>query len=137
MDASNSSPDQGKGEQQPCELPNLSKKDNNVEPSDNVPPLTPPSQHEEETRHTLATELFQPTLKVLADLESDDRKFAFPAARLVELYRHLWDSCASKHIDGQKLEQNNQSLKEAGTHLTREGQTSASPRQAASSTALF
>jgi hypothetical protein len=34
MDASNSSPDQEKGEQQPCELPSLSNKDNNVEPSD-------------------------------------------------------------------------------------------------------
>ena len=39
MDASNSSPDQVKGEQRPCELPNLSNKDNNVEPSDHVPPL--------------------------------------------------------------------------------------------------
>jgi hypothetical protein len=39
MDASNSSPDQEKREQRPCELPNLSNKDNNVEPSDHVPPL--------------------------------------------------------------------------------------------------
>ncbi|KAJ5032130.1 hypothetical protein NUH16_011312 [Penicillium rubens] len=120
MDASNSSPDQEKGEQRPCELPNLSNKDSDVEPSDHVPPLTSPSQHEEETRHTLATEPFQPTLKVLADLECDDPKFAFPAARLVGLYRRLWESCVSKHIDGQKLEQSNQNLKEAGTHLRKE-----------------
>ncbi|KAJ5869288.1 hypothetical protein N7455_004229 [Penicillium solitum] len=113
MDSPNSSPDQEKqGEQQPNELPILNDKDNNVEPSDDVPPLTSPLQHEEETRHTLATEPFQPTLKVLADLECDDPKFAFPAARL--------ESCVSKHIDGQKLEQSNKNLKEAGTHLRKE-----------------
>jgi hypothetical protein len=54
---------------------------------------------------------------VLADLERDDPKFAFPAARLVGLYRRLWESCVSKHIDSQKLEQENLLLKEAGTHL--------------------
>ena len=57
---------------------------------------------------------------MLADLERDDPKFAFPAARLVGLYRRLWESCVSKHIDGQKLEQSNQILKEASTHLTQE-----------------
>jgi hypothetical protein len=56
-------------------------------------------------------------LKVLADLERDDPKFAFPAARLVGLYRRLWESCVSKHIDGQKLEQDNLVLMEAGAHL--------------------
>ncbi|CAG8040556.1 unnamed protein product [Penicillium nalgiovense] len=117
MDAANSSPDQEKGEQQPDELPSLSDKDNNQETSDNVPPMPSPSQHEEETRHTLATEPFQPILNVLADLERDDSKFAFPAARLVGLYRRLWESCVSKHIDGQKLEQSNQILKEAGASL--------------------
>ena len=54
---------------------------------------------------------------MLADLESDDPKFAFPAARLVGLYRRLWESCVSKHIDSQKLEQDNFVLKEAGAHL--------------------
>jgi hypothetical protein len=65
-------------------------------------------------------ETFQPILKVLADLERDDPKFAFPAARLVGLYRRLWESCVSKHIDGQKLEQSNRILKVAGTHLRKE-----------------
>jgi hypothetical protein len=68
----------------------------------------------------LATEPFQPVLKVLADLERDDPKFAFPAARIVGLYRRLWESCVSKHIDGQKLNQSNQNLKEAGTHPRKE-----------------
>ncbi|KZN93937.1 hypothetical protein EN45_041240 [Penicillium chrysogenum] len=120
MDAANSLPDQEKGEQQPGELPSLSDKDNNQETSDNVPPMPSRSQHEEETRHTLATEPFQPILNVLADLERDDPKFAFPAARLVGLYRRLWESCVSKHIHGQKLEQSNQILKEAGASLRKE-----------------
>ncbi|KAJ5202992.1 hypothetical protein N7449_005071 [Penicillium cf. viridicatum] len=74
--------------------------------------LSPPEQ-EAETRNTLTTLLFQPILKVLADLERDDSKFAFPAARLVGLYRRLWESCVSKYIDGEKLEQRNLALKEA------------------------
>jgi hypothetical protein len=57
---------------------------------------------------------------VLADLERDDPKFAFPAARPFGLYRRLCESCVSKHIDGQKLEQSNLILKEAGTHLRKE-----------------
>ena len=57
---------------------------------------------------------------MLADLERDDPKFAFPAARLVGLYRRLWESCVSKHIDGQSLEQSNHILKEASRHLTKE-----------------
>ncbi|CAG8879632.1 unnamed protein product [Penicillium salamii] len=120
MDAPNSSPYQEKeGDQQPSELPILDEKDKSQENSDHVP-LPSPSQQEAETRHTLATEPFQPILKVLADLERDDAKFAFPAARLVGLYRRLWESCVSKHIDGQKLEQDNLVLKEAGANLRKE-----------------
>jgi hypothetical protein len=59
-------------------------------------------------------------LKVLEDLERDDPKFAFPAAPLVGLYRRLWEPCVSKHVDGEKLEQENLVLKEAGTHLRKE-----------------
>ncbi|KAI1828875.1 hypothetical protein DTO027I6_10204 [Penicillium roqueforti] len=121
MDSPNSPPDQEKeGEQQPSELPLLSDKDNSQDTSDNTPPLPSSSQHEEETRHTLATEPFQVVLKVLADLERDDPKSVFPAARLVGLYRRLWESCVSKHIDGQKLQQGNQILKEASINLSKE-----------------
>ena len=35
-------------------------------------------------------------MKVRVDLERDDPKFAFPAARLVGLYRCLWESYVSK-----------------------------------------
>ncbi|OGE46849.1 hypothetical protein PENARI_c099G01377 [Penicillium arizonense] len=121
MDAPNSTPDQEKeGEQQPSALPIVSEKENSQEASDYVPPQLSPSQQEAETRYALATEPFQPILKVLADLERDDPKFAFPAARLVGLYRRLWESCVSKHIEGQKLEQSNHILKEASTYLTQE-----------------
>ncbi|KAJ5037139.1 hypothetical protein NUH16_005022 [Penicillium rubens] len=113
MDVQNSSLDQEMGGDQPSsELPHLDEKDNSQETSDHVSPLkqdTPwrPSH-------------FNRPLKVLADLERDDPKFAFPAARLVRLYRRLWESCVSKHIDGQKLEQDNLVLKEAGAHLEKE-----------------
>ncbi|CAG7978249.1 unnamed protein product [Penicillium salamii] len=111
MDDLNSAPRQEKeGDQPPRELPILGEKAKSQEISDHVP-------LEAGTRHTLATEPFQPILKVLGALESDDPKFAFPAARLVGLYRRLWESCVSKHIDGKKLEQDNLVLKEAGTHL--------------------
>jgi hypothetical protein len=79
-----------------------------------------PSQPEADKRLTLATEPFQPILQLLANLERDDPKFAFPAARLVGLYRRLWESCVSKHIDGQKLEQSNWILREASAQLSKE-----------------
>ncbi|CAG8130298.1 unnamed protein product [Penicillium salamii] len=117
MEAQNSSTGQeNEADQQPNELPISSEKDKSQESSDHVP-LPSPSQQEAAKRHTLATEPFQRILKVLADLERDDPKLAFPAARLVGLYRRLWESCVSKHIIGQKLEQESLVLKEAGTHL--------------------
>jgi hypothetical protein len=102
----------------PVNCQSLAKKDKSQETSDHVPPLVCEticlqifwlnfaalsSQQEADTRNTLATEPFQPILKVLADLERDDPKFAFPAARIVRLYRRLWELCVSKHINGQKL----------------------------------
>ncbi|CAG7983673.1 unnamed protein product [Penicillium salamii] len=120
MDAPNSAPHQEKeGDQPPSELPILGDEDKSQESSDNVP-LPSPLQQEVETRHILATEPLQPILKVLADLERDDPKFAFPAVRFVGLYRRLWESCVSKHIDGEKLEQDNLVLKETGTHPRKE-----------------
>ncbi|KAK4862981.1 hypothetical protein LT330_010692 [Penicillium expansum] len=138
MDSPNTSPDQEKeGEQQPSDTPILSDKDNSQEASDRCPPSLSPSQQEAETRHTLLTEPFQPILQVLADLERDDPKFAFPTARLVGLYRHLWESCVSNHFDYQKLEQGNEILKEAGINLSKERDGPASPRQAAIPAALL
>ncbi|KAI1828914.1 hypothetical protein DTO027I6_10171 [Penicillium roqueforti] len=109
--------------------------DYNLESSDHAPPLVSetlrlrilwltivalPFATRRRNKHTLATEPFQAALKVLANLERDDPKFAFPAARLVGLYRRLWGSCVSGHVDGQKLQQSNQTLKEAGASLRKE-----------------
>ncbi|CAG8231861.1 unnamed protein product [Penicillium olsonii] len=103
------------GDRQPSDVPNPGEKDNSVETSDHVP--LPSSQQNAAARHPLATDPFEDILKVLADLERDDPNFAFPAARLVGLYGRLWESCVSKHIDGQKLEQETLLLDEAGAHL--------------------
>ncbi|KAK9846915.1 hypothetical protein MYU51_000045 [Penicillium brevicompactum] len=81
MDAPNSSSHQEKeGDQRPRELPILDEKDKSKKNSHHVP------LQEAGTRHTLGTDPFQPSLKVLADLERDDPNFVFPAARLVGLY---------------------------------------------------
>ncbi|KAK9847288.1 Polynucleotidyl transferase [Penicillium brevicompactum] len=113
MDVQNSSlGHETEGDQQSSELPNLSGKDKLQKASDHVTP-----SQKAETRHTLATEPFQPILKVLADHERDDPKYAFPAARLVGFYQRLWESCVSKHMGGEKLEQENLVLKEAGQRV--------------------
>ncbi|KAJ5033183.1 hypothetical protein NUH16_003099 [Penicillium rubens] len=104
MDAPNGSPDQkNEGDQQPIELPILSEKDKSQETSDHAPSVSETIQLQtllltiaalsfatgSRYKNTLATEPFQPILKVLADLERDDPKFTFPAAPLVGLYRSL------------------------------------------------
>ncbi|CDM38189.1 unnamed protein product [Penicillium roqueforti FM164] len=94
MDSLNSSPGQEKeGGQQPSESLVLSDREKSMEKSLETPdyiPLSPSLlRHDKEIKHTLAIEPFQPIIKVLADFERDDLKFAFPAARLVGLYRRL------------------------------------------------
>ncbi|CAI7603379.1 unnamed protein product [Penicillium viridicatum] len=114
MDDPSHSLDQEKeGDQQASALPILIHGGNLPEGSDNIPPLA-------ETKAHLAIIPFQPVLEVLADLERDGHKFVFLAARLVGLYRRLWESCVSKHIGGEKLEQSNRNLKEDGTRLKNE-----------------
>ena len=68
----------------------------------------------------MIAEPFQPVLAALADLERDDPKVAFRAARLVGLYRRLWGSCVSKHLDGEELEQDNQIFRDASMGLCNE-----------------
>ncbi|KAI3286507.1 hypothetical protein DTO002I6_8178 [Penicillium roqueforti] len=133
MNTQNSSTDlEIEGDQQPSELPILDEKDNSQQSSDHVP-LPSTSQQEADKRHTLATEPFQPILKVLPDLARDDPKFAFPAAQLVGLYRRLWKSCVSKHIDVCTEAR----AGKPGAHQRKERWSSASPRQAAISAANF
>ncbi|KAJ9480909.1 hypothetical protein VN97_g12610 [Penicillium thymicola] len=80
MDAPSRVPGQeNEGDEQPSEIP-IPGDDNAQETSDHGLPMLSPPEQEAETRHNLATVPFQPILKVLADLERDDPKFAFPAA---------------------------------------------------------
>ncbi|CAG8092542.1 unnamed protein product [Penicillium salamii] len=127
---------ENEADQPSSELPILGEEDKSQESSDQVT-FPSPSQQEAGTRHTLATEPFQPILKVLADLESDDPKFGFPAARLVGLYRRLWETCVSKH---RWPETRAGQLCFEGSWCTpekKERWVSGSPRQAAIPAALF
>lgn len=76
----------------------------------------------------LATEPFQPILKMLADLEREAPKFEIPEVRLVGLYRRLWESCVSKHINGEERERQSDPEGDWHTPEKREGRPSASPR---------
>jgi hypothetical protein len=69
----------------------------------------------------LAVEPFQPVLKILKQLEEEDPKLAFQAARLVGLYRRLWESCVSKHVDSQQIEAANEKLRTGNIQLCNEG----------------
>ncbi|KAJ5240468.1 uncharacterized protein N7469_002059 [Penicillium citrinum] len=82
------------------------------------PPSSLQPQADEELSE--ATEPFQPIFKLLAELEQDDPKLAFQAARILGLYRRLWESCMSKHGGNENLEQANHGLKEENVHLENE-----------------
>ncbi|OQD82985.1 hypothetical protein PENSOL_c167G01343 [Penicillium solitum] len=70
----------------------------------------------------LAVEPFQPVLEILKQLEEEeDPKLAFQAARLVGLYRRLWESCVSKHVDSQQIEAANEKLRTRNIQLCNEG----------------
>ncbi|KAJ6126461.1 hypothetical protein N7523_002085 [Penicillium sp. IBT 18751x] len=116
MEASESMPDQNKEEgSQLNEVP--------PQGDEAVPPPTSdpkPSLQEATPKDALATEPFQPVLEALAHLDRDDPKLAFQGARLVGLYRRLWESCVSKHLDCEKTNEANQVLREASVHLSNE-----------------
>jgi hypothetical protein len=59
-------------------------------------------------------------LDTLDKLERDDPKLAFQAARLVGLFRRLWESYVSKHIDTQGLEDTTQVLRANNAQLRQE-----------------
>ena len=59
-------------------------------------------------------------MEALARLEREDPKLAFQAARIVGLYRRLWESCTSKHIEGSKLAKANHGLRETHRYMTDE-----------------
>lgn len=59
-------------------------------------------------------------MEALARLEREDPKLAFQAARLVGLYRRLWESCIAKHMEGKKLAKANDGLRETQQKLVNE-----------------
>lgn len=65
----------------------------------------------------MASEPFQHVLDTLERLEKEDPKLAFQAARLVGIYRRLWESCFFKNIDVQRLETANQELRADNAQL--------------------
>ncbi|OQE12806.1 hypothetical protein PENFLA_c062G03516 [Penicillium flavigenum] len=69
----------------------------------------------------MAVDPFQSVLEILKQLEEEDSKLAFQAARLVGLYRRLWESCVSKHVDSQQIEMANEKLRAGNIQLCNEG----------------
>jgi hypothetical protein len=59
-------------------------------------------------------------MEALARLEREDPKLAFQAARIVGLYRRLWESCMAKHTEGKKLAKGNDGLRETQQKLMNE-----------------
>ncbi|KAJ5267233.1 hypothetical protein N7478_010249 [Penicillium angulare] len=69
---------------------------------------------------TILKQPFEDIQETLADLEISDPKLAFQAARLVGLYRRLWESCVSKQMREVQLVRENHSLREAIDHTQTE-----------------
>ena len=77
-------------------------------------------QQEEILKKPLTIEHFQPILETLADLDRDDPKLAFQAARPVGLFRRLWASCEPKHSESEIPDENDRPPKEAATKLNKQ-----------------
>ncbi|KAJ0418360.1 hypothetical protein BJY00DRAFT_302887 [Aspergillus carlsbadensis] len=60
---------------------------------------------------------------------TQDRILAAHAARLVALYRRLWESYVAKNADSQRLDKENQQLKNANASLLEEKRQAEHPHQ--------
>lgn len=76
-----------------------------------------PSQQEAGLNFRLTTGRFQPILKKLTNLERDDPKLAFQAARTLGLYRYTSASCVSMPLDKKKLDPYGQGYRGASINL--------------------
>ncbi|CEJ62921.1 hypothetical protein PMG11_11406 [Penicillium brasilianum] len=76
-----------------------------------------PAIPDDTERPSLRDQPFAPAMEALARLEREDPKLAFQAARLVGLYRRLWESCMAKHMEGEKLAKVNDDLRETQQKL--------------------
>ncbi|KAJ6016585.1 hypothetical protein N7540_011176 [Penicillium herquei] len=88
-------------------------------------PAPHPIEHmaDPESKESLANEPLRPALEALAELDQKDPKLAFQAARILGLYRRLWESCVSKHAECKEQAQRNHTLEEAKLHLIKERET--------------
>ncbi|KAJ5117631.1 hypothetical protein N7448_011263 [Penicillium atrosanguineum] len=68
-----------------------------------------------------AADPFRPVLEALQRLEQEDPQLASQGARLLGLFRRMWESCAAKHFDSQRLEDMNQDLRAMNANICREG----------------
>jgi uncharacterized MAPEG superfamily protein len=59
-------------------------------------------------------------MEALARLEREDPKLAFQAARLVGLYRRLWESYMAKHMEGERLAKANDDPRETHQRVMNE-----------------
>lgn len=80
---------------------------------------TPPVKHHV-TECDPIEDPFQPALEVLQRLERDDPKLAAQGARLLSIYRRVWESCRVKRADIQRLETANQELRNSNIQLCQE-----------------
>ncbi|CAG7952775.1 unnamed protein product [Penicillium salamii] len=102
MDAPEQLPDQDMADRQPSEMPIQSDEAYPQAVSDPEPPM----KQEACPKKPLAIEQFQSTLETLADLDRDDPKLAFQAARTVGLYRRIWASYVPRHRNGENSDEN-------------------------------
>jgi hypothetical protein len=154
MDSPNSSPDQGKqGEQQPSELSMLNDKDHNLESSDHVPPLVSETLRLQmlwltnvalpfATRRGNKTYLGDRAFPTHLEGPSSPRKRRFQVC--LSSSSTCWDLSTSMGVVRFRAHRwpearAEQSELEGGWYVPegREGRSSASPREAASSTPLF
>ncbi|KAJ0380028.1 hypothetical protein COL922a_014018 [Colletotrichum nupharicola] len=75
----------------------------------------PPTNNE---KVASAAESFRPLARELERLDEKDPILAAQAARLVALYRRLWESYVAKNADSQRLDKENQRLKNAHASLS-------------------
>jgi hypothetical protein len=81
------------------------------------PQLEPPTNDE---KVASAADSFRPLARELERLDEKDPILAAQAARLVALYRRLWESYVAKNADSQRLDKENQQLKNANASLSEE-----------------
>ncbi|KAL3468814.1 hypothetical protein BJX99DRAFT_265790 [Aspergillus californicus] len=86
-------------------------------PNQNSTQLEPPANDE---KAASAAESFRPLARELERLDEKDPILAAQAARLVALYRRLWESYVAKNAESQRLDKENQQLKNANARLSEE-----------------